>query len=166
MGCESLDLLRRAFNDSSPFSKDLFIDLVIPSVHDKTIAPEGKHIVQCLVQYTPYKGWSNERKEELIEHVIERISSYAPNFRKSILYTDALTPLDLENILNMTEGNIFHGALTLDRLYANRPADGYNSYGTPVKNLYLCGSGTHPGGGVMGAPGRNCANYITKFHLN
>jgi phytoene dehydrogenase-like protein len=74
-----------------------------------------------------------------------------------------LTPSDLENILNLTEGNIFHGALKLDRLYANRPANGFNSYGTPVKGLFLCGSGTHPGGGVYGAPGKNCAEYIINY---
>ncbi|KAM3128458.1 Pyridine nucleotide-disulfide oxidoreductase domain-containing protein 2 [Paramecium bursaria] len=164
LGCESVDQLRKGYLEvlnGASFSQNLFVDMVIPTMHDKTLAPNGQHIVQCLVQYTPYKaGWNQQKKQELTEYVIDFISSYAPNFKKSILFQDVLTPLDIENILGMTEGNIFHGSLTLDRLYANRPTNGYHSYGTPIKGLYLCGSGTHPGGGVMGAPGRNAAQFI------
>ncbi|CAD8114308.1 unnamed protein product [Paramecium primaurelia] len=167
LGCERLDTLRQAYQDcinGKSFSDNLFVDLVVPTVHDKTIAPEGQHIVQCLVQYTPYKAnWNEQIKQQLKEQVIDYISQYAPNFKKSILYTDMVTPQEIEQLLNMTEGNIFHGALTLDKLYGNRPSNGYNSYGTPINGLFLCGSGTHPGGGVMGAPGRNCALYINNY---
>eukprot|EP01118_Nematostelium_gracile_P016372 TRINITY_DN675_c0_g1_i1.p1 TRINITY_DN675_c0_g1~~TRINITY_DN675_c0_g1_i1.p1 ORF type:complete len:560 (-),score=136.57 TRINITY_DN675_c0_g1_i1:551-2230(-) len=141
------------------------IEMTIPSSVDRTISPEGKHVALLFVQYTPNQlaegSWADpKRKEEFADRVFDVIEQYAPGFKKSVVGRDILSPYDLEKIFGLTGGNIFHSALGLDQLFSMRPAPGFSNYSTPVKNLYLCGSGAHPGGGVMGACGRNAANRV------
>jgi phytoene dehydrogenase-like protein len=137
--------------------------MVIPSLTDPSVAPPGKHVVSCFVQYAPYhlkEGTWDQRREEFGDTVIETIAEHAPNIRDLILHRQVLTPLDLEREFGLTEGNIFQGELTLEQLFFLRPAPGWAQYRTPVRNLYMCGSATHPGGGIMGASGRNGALKI------
>jgi phytoene dehydrogenase-like protein len=134
--------------------------MVIPSLTDPSVAPPGKHVMSCFVQYAPYhlkEGSWDEKREAFGDAVINTIAEYAPNIRNVILHRQVLTPLDLEREFGLTEGNIFHGELTLEQLFFLRPAPGWADYRTPIRHLYLCGSATHPGGGIMGAPGRNAA---------
>lgn len=151
-------------------SKRPIIEMTIPSSLDKTLAPEGKHVVQLFTQYAPYhlpKGssWDDPgRKEEYAQSVYNVIEEYAPGFKSSILYQDLLSPLDLERTFSLKGGNIFHGSIALDQLYWQRPASGFSRHDTPIDNYFLAGSGSHPGGGVMGGPGRNCANVILNWH--
>ena len=146
------------------FSRRPYIDMVIPTLTDPSIAPPGKHIMSCFVQYAPYKlkpglSWDTER-DAFGDTVIDTIAEHAPNIRDIILHRQVLTPLDLERDFGLTEGNIFQGELTLEQLFFLRPAPGWAQYTTPVRNLWMCGSATHPGGGIMGAPGRNAALRI------
>jgi phytoene dehydrogenase-like protein len=137
--------------------------MVIPTLTDPTLAPPGKHILSCFVQYAPYalaEGTWDERRDALGDIVVDTVSQYAPNLRDIILHRQVLTPLDLEREFGLTEGNIFHGELALEQLFFMRPAPGWAKYATPVRSLWLCGSAAHPGGGVMGAPGRNAARRI------
>jgi phytoene dehydrogenase-like protein len=163
----SIDYLERAYDDAKygNFSRRPYMDIVIPSTIDPTIAPPGKHVMSIFVQYAPYHlkdgNWP-ERREEFGDTVIETLSEYAPNLQNIILHRQVLTPWDLEQEFGLTEGNIFHGELSLDQLFFMRPLHGWAQYRTPVKNLYLCGAGTHPGGGVMGASGRLAALEILK----
>jgi len=143
------------------------IEMTIPSSLDRTIAPAGKHVIQLFVQYCPYKvdskqgNWRDGRfKDMFADRVFRVIDRFAPNFSSSVLYRDVLSPLDIESIVGLQGGNIFHGALTLHQLGYSRPAPNYARHRTPIDGLYLCGSGAHPGGGVMGAAGRNCANIV------
>ncbi|CAI0420062.1 unnamed protein product [Linum tenue] len=143
------------------------IEMTIPSVLDKTISPPGKHVINLFVQYTPYKpsdgSWSDPAyRESFAQRCFSLIDEFAPGFSSSIIGYDMLTPPDLEREIGLTGGNIFHGAMGLDSLFLMRPVKGWSSYRTPVQGLYLCGSGTHPGGGVMGAPGRNAANVVLQ----
>jgi phytoene dehydrogenase-like protein len=163
----SIDYLERAYDDAKygNFSRRPYMDIVIPSTIDPTIAPPGKHVMSIFVQYAPYHlkdGSWPERREEFGDTVIETLSEYAPNLKNIILHRQVLTPWDLEREFGLTEGNIFHGELSLDQLFFMRPLHGWAQYRTPVKNLYLCGAGTHPGGGVMGASGRLAALEILK----
>jgi phytoene dehydrogenase-like protein len=139
--------------------------MVIPSLTDPSIAPPGKHVISCFVQYAPYKlkegDWDDQR-EAFGDTVIDTIAERAPNIRDIILHRQVLTPLDIEREFGLTEGNIFQGELTLEQLFFLRPAPGWAQYRTPIQNLYLCGSATHPGGGIMGAPGRNAAALLLK----
>jgi phytoene dehydrogenase-like protein len=139
--------------------------MVIPTLTDPSVAPPGKHILSCFVQYAPYhlRGttWDAER-EAFGDTVIDTIAEFAPNIRDIILHRQVLTPLDLEREFGLTEGNIFHGELSLEQLFFLRPAPGWAKYRTPVRGLYLCGSGAHPGGGIMAAPGRNAAWAVIK----
>jgi phytoene dehydrogenase-like protein len=139
--------------------------MVIPTLTDPSIAPPGKHILSCFVQYAPYhlaSGTWDEQREAFGDTVIDTIAEHAPNFRSIIRDRQVLTPLDLEREFGLTEGNIFQGELTLEQLFFLRPVPGWAQYETPIKNLWMCGSATHPGGGIMGAPGRNAARRILR----
>jgi len=162
----SVDYMERAYDQAKygEFSRRPYIDMVIPTLTDPSIAPPGKHIMSCFVQYAPYKlkpglSWDTER-DRFGDTVIDTIAEHAPNIRDIILHRQVLTPLDLERDFGLTEGNIFQGELTLEQLFFLRPAPGWAQYATPVRNLWMCGSATHPGGGIMGAPGRNAALRI------
>ncbi|HKS75476.1 MAG TPA: NAD(P)/FAD-dependent oxidoreductase [Terriglobales bacterium] len=164
----SVEYMERAYDDAKygNFSRRPYIDMVIPTLTDPSVAPPGKHILSCFVQYAPYKlrpglNWDDER-EAFGNNVIDTISEYAPNLKNIILHKQVLTPLDLEREFGLTEGNIFQGELSLEQLFFLRPVPGWAQYRTPIRNLYMCGSATHPGGGIMGANGRLAALEILK----
>ncbi|OFW14707.1 MAG: amine oxidase [Acidobacteria bacterium RIFCSPLOWO2_02_FULL_67_21] len=161
----SVDYMERAYDAAKygRFSRRPYIDIVIPSLTDPSVAPPGKHVMSCFVQYAPYhltEGTWDDKREEFGDTVVNTIAEYAPGFRDSILHRQVVTPLDLEREWGLSEGNIFQGELTLEQLFFLRPAPRWARYSTPVDGLYLCGSATHPGGGIMGAPGRNAAMRI------
>jgi phytoene dehydrogenase-like protein len=145
--------------------EELWVDCVVATNVDESLAPPGRHVMTCFVQYVPYRlrhgGW-DENRELLGDRVIETIGRYAPNVPGAVLHRQVLTPLDLERTYGLTEGNIFHGDLSLEQLFFMRPVPGFSRYRTPVKGLYLCGAGAHPGGGVTGAPGHNAAMQVLK----
>jgi phytoene dehydrogenase-like protein len=141
----------------------LFIDCVVASTVDGSLAPAGRHVMTCFVQYLPYhlaEGSWDDRRDELGDRVLARIGEFAPNVPASVLARQVLTPLDLEREYGLTEGNIFHGDIAPDQLFHMRPVPGWARYATPVPGLYLCGAGAHPGGGVTGAPGYNAARRV------
>lgn len=145
--------------------EELWVDCVVSSNADPSLAPAGKHILTCFVQYVPYhlhQGNWDENRELLGDRVIRKIAEYAPNVPKAIVARQVLTPLDLERTYGLTEGNIFHGDLRLEQLFFMRPVSGWSQYRTPVDGLYLCGAGAHPGGGVTGAPGHNAAHQVLR----
>ena len=147
------------------FSRRPYIDMVIPSLTDPSVAPPGKHVMSCFVQYAPYnlkEGTWDEKREEFGDAVVDTIAEHAPNIKEIITHRQVVTPLDLEREFGLSEGNIFQGELTLEQLFFLRPAPGWAQYRTPIKSLYMCGSATHPGGGIMGAPGRNAALQLLK----
>jgi phytoene dehydrogenase-like protein len=161
----SVDYMERAYDEAKygRFSRNPYIDIVIPSLTDPSVAPPGKHVLSCFVQYAPYhlsEGTWDQKREEFGDTVVNTIARYAPNLRKIILHRQVVTPLDLEREWGLSEGNIFQGELTLEQLFFLRPVPGWAQYRTPVSSLYMCGSATHPGGGIMGAPGRNAAMRI------
>src|SRR5712672_730941 len=163
----SVEYMERAYDDAKygNYSKRPYIDMVIPSLTDPSVAPAGKHVMSCFVQYAPYKlkeGTWDEKREAFGDTVVNTISEYAPNLKNLILHRQVVTPLDLEREFGLTEGNIFQGELSLEQLFFLRPVPGWAAFRTPIKNLYLCGSATHPGGGIMGAPGRLAALEILK----
>jgi len=134
-------------------------------MYDPGLAPPGKHIMGIFLQYAPYtlrEGNWDDLREPFTERVLDAIEEYAPNIRSLIVSRQTLTPLDLERRFGLTGGNIFHGEMSLDQMFSMRPVAGWARYRTPVRGLYLCGSGAHPGGGVMGAPGYNAAREILK----
>src|ERR1700739_1072007 len=164
----SVEYMERAYDDAKygNFSRRPYIDMVIPSLTDPSVAPPGKHVMSCFVQYAPYKlrpglNWDDQR-EAFGNTVIDTISEYAPNLKNIIINKQVLTPLDLEREFGLSEGNIFQGELSLEQLFFLRPVPGYAQFRTPIRNLYMCGSATHPGGGIMGAPGRLAALEILK----
>ncbi|HEX2310657.1 MAG TPA: NAD(P)/FAD-dependent oxidoreductase [Vicinamibacterales bacterium] len=163
----SVDHMERAYDDAKygRYSRRPYIDMVIPTLTDPSVAPPGKHILSCFVQYAPYhlrgSTWDAER-DAFGDTVVDTIAEVAPNIRDIILHQQVLTPLDLEREFGLTEGNIFHGELSLEQLFFLRPAPGWAKYRTPVRGLYLCGSGAHPGGGIMAAPGRNAALAVIE----
>ena len=165
-----VDYMERAYDDAKygRYSRRPYIDIVIPSLTDPSVAPPGKHVMSCFVQYAPYDlrggSWDDER-DAFGDTVIDTISEYAPNLRNHILHRQVLTPLDIEREFGLSEGNIFQGELTLEQLFFLRPAPGWASYRTPIRRLYLCGSATHPGGGIMAAPGRNAAMRVLKDRI-
>ena len=165
---DSIERMERAYDDwkMGTWSRDPFLDMMIPTLTDPTMAPPGKHFMSCFVQYCPPKvggqNWTKENKEAFGETVIQQIADYSPGFKDKILHMEVRTPKELEVEVGLTEGNIFQGELTFDQLLFNRPIPGYAQYRSPIKGLYMCGSSTHPGGGVMGAPGRNAAVEILK----
>ena len=143
----------------------LWVDCVVSSNADPSLAPAGKHILTCFVQYVPYhlrQGNWDENRELLGDRVIKKIAEYAPNVPSAIVARQVLTPLDLERTYGLTEGNIFHGDLRLEQLFFMRPVSGWSQYRTPIDGLYLCGAGAHPGGGVTGAPGHNAAHQVLR----
>jgi phytoene dehydrogenase-like protein len=163
----SVEYMERAYDEAKygRFSRRPYIDMVIPSLTDPSVAPPGKHVMSCFVQYAPYnlkEGTWDEKRDEFGDAVIDTIAEHAPNIRELIRDRQVLTPLDLERDFGLSEGNIFQGELTLEQLFFLRPAPGWAQYRTPIKNLYMCGSATHPGGGIMGAPGRNAALQLLK----
>ncbi len=168
--CPTLDYIERAYEDSKRGrpSAHPMLEITLPTAYDPSLAPPGKHLINIFLQYTPYRlapeaasSW-HSLKENYADRVIDLVSEYAPNFKNLILYRHILSPLDLEEQYGMTGGNIFHGEMSVDQLFFLRPVPGWAKYRTPIRGLYLCGSGTHPGGGVMGAPGHNAAREILK----
>jgi phytoene dehydrogenase-like protein len=163
----SVDYMEQAYDQAKygEFSRRPYIDMVIPSLTDPSVAPPGKHVLSCFVQYAPYKlasGTWDEQRDAFGDAVIDTLAGYAPNIRDIILHRQVVTPLDLEREWGLTEGNIFQGELTPEQLFFARPVPGWAQYTTPIGNLWMCGSATHPGGGIMGAPGRNAALRILK----
>ena len=161
----SIDYLERAYDEAKygDFSKRPFLDVVIPSLSDPTVAPPGKHTMSIFVQYAPYElaeGSWDAKRDALGDAVIETLAEHMPSLPDRILHRQVLTPLDLEREIGLTEGNIFHGELSQEQLFLLRPAPGWAEHRTPIRGLWMAGSGTHPGGGIMGAPGRNCAGAI------
>jgi phytoene dehydrogenase-like protein len=146
-------------------AEDLWVDCVVSSNADDSLAPSGKHILSCFVQFVPYRlcrgSWDDQR-ELLGDRVVRKIAEYAPNVPQAIIARQVLTPLDLERTYALTEGNIFHGDLRLQQLFFMRPVPGWSQYRTPIRGLYLCGAGAHPGGGVTGAPGHNAARQVLR----
>ena len=165
----NVDYLERAFDEAKygSFSSRPFINIVIPSLTDPTVAPPGKHVMSCFVQYAPYElaegpeAWESQR-EAFGNTVLDTLEEFAPGLRNHIEHMQVLTPLDLERKFGLTEGNIFHGELSLNQLLFQRPAWGMAKYQTPIRNLWMCGSGTHPGGGVMGASGELAAKTLLR----
>ena len=164
----SVDYMERAYDEAKygMFSHRPYIDMVIPSLTDPSVAPPGKHVMSCFVQYAPYKlrpglNWDDLR-DDFGNTVIDTVAEYAPNLKNIILHKQVVTPLDLEREWGLSEGNIFQGELSLEQLFFLRPAPGWARFRTPIRNLYVCGSATHPGGGIMGAPGRLAALELLK----
>jgi len=163
---DSMERMERAYDDwkEGTWSKDPYVDMTIPTVVDPTMAPPGKHFVSCFVQYCPAqiegRAWTSEERDQFGQTVIDQISNYSPDFKDLILHVEVRTAQDIEDESGLTEGNIFHGELTMDQLMFNRPIPGYAQYRGPVAGLYMCGSSNHPGGGVMAAPGCNAAREI------
>ena len=163
---DSMERLERAYDDwkNGIWSQDPYIDMLIPSLTDPTMAPPGKHFMSVFVQYAPPKvhgkEWTDEQRDQFGQTVINQIEDYSPGFKDLILHAEVRTPRELENEVGLTEGNIFQGELTMDQLMFNRPIPGFAQYRGPVKGLYMCGSSNHPGGGVMAAPGANAAREI------
>jgi phytoene dehydrogenase-like protein len=165
----SLDDMERAYDDAKygHFSRKPYIDMIIPTLVDPSMAPPGKHVISCFVQYAPYKlapelGTWDDQREAFGDAVIDRIAEFAPNIRDIILFRNVQTPLDIERTTGLTEGNIFQGELSLEQLFFNRPVPGYARFRTPIRDLWLCGSATHPGGGIMGANGRIAAMEVLR----
>jgi phytoene dehydrogenase-like protein len=163
----SIEYLERAWDDAKygrPSTHPM-VDCVIPSTVDPTLAPEGSHVLSAFVQYAPYelaRGTWDECREQFGDRVVATISEYAPGFDSSVIHREVLAPVDLESRFGLVGGNIFHGEMSLDQMFSLRPTALAGAYATPVRGLYLCGSGAHPGGGVMGAAGRNAARVIAR----
>src|ERR1700759_5441827 len=162
-----VEYMERAYDDAKygNFSRRPYIDMVIPSLTDPSVAPPGKHVLSCFVQYAPYKlaqGTWDDQREAFGDTVVNTIAEHAPNIKKLIVGRQVLTPLDLEREFGLTQGNIFQGELSLEQLFFLRPVPGWAYYRTPIDGLYMCGSATHPGGGIMGAPGRIASQVILK----
>ncbi|MCQ3979814.1 MAG: amine oxidase, partial [Anaerolineae bacterium] len=179
----SLEYLERAYDHAKygRFSEQPYLDVVIPTVLDPSLAPAGQHVMSITMQYAPYNlrgsggaeeqgkgrlegwkvgGWDDEQRQALADKIIDTLAQYAPNLKDLIRHCQVITPLDWEQEYGLTEGHAFHGEMSLDQLLFMRPVPGYGQYRTPVERLYLCGAGTHPGGGVTGAPGYNAAREI------
>ncbi len=162
-----IDYLEKAFDESKygNFSKQPYLELAIPSLTDSSLAPSGKHVMSIYMQFAPYKlkgtDWESQRKA-LGETVVKTLTQYAPDLPGLILTHQIITPQDLETTYGLTGGHIFHGELSLDQFFTMRPLLGWARYGTPIQNLYLCGSGTHPGVGLTGGSGANAAREILK----
>jgi phytoene dehydrogenase-like protein len=165
--CPSVDYVERAWDDAKygrPSERPL-LELTVPTMYDPSLAPPGKHIMGIFLQYAPYtlrEGTWDELREPFGDRVLALVEEYAPGFRQLVEHRQVLTPLDQERRFGITGGNIFHGEMSLDQMFAMRPVAGWARYRTPVRGLYLCGSGAHPGGGVMGAPGYNCAREMLR----
>ena len=162
-----IDYLERAYDDAKygDFSRRPYLNVVIPSIMDPSVAPPGRHIISMFVQYAPYhlaegaETWPQKR-EAFGDAVVDTLAEYCPGLKDSILYRQVLTPWDMEQEYGLTEGNIFQGELSLEQLLFQRPTAGWARYRTPIRRLWMCGSGTHPGGGIMGASGQLAAATI------
>jgi phytoene dehydrogenase-like protein len=163
---DTMERMERAYDDwkEGTWSKDPYVDMMIPSVTDPTMAPPGKHFMSCFVQYCPAqidgRDWTDEERQQFGQAVIDQIANYSPDLKSLIEHVEIRTAAVIEDEIGITEGNIFHGELTMDQLMFNRPIPGYAQYRGPVGGLYMCGSSTHPGGGIMAAPGCNAAREI------
>ncbi|HET7027710.1 MAG TPA: NAD(P)/FAD-dependent oxidoreductase [Candidatus Limnocylindrales bacterium] len=165
----STDDMERAYDDAKygrPSAKP-YVDMIIPTLVDPSMAPPGKHVLSCFVQYAPYHldpslGTWDDNREAFGDTVVDRIAEFAPNIREAIVGRQVLTPLDIERTIGLTEGNIFQGELSLEQLFFNRPVPGYARFRTPIRDLWLAGSSTHPGGGIMGANGRLAALEVLR----
>lgn len=162
-----IDYLERAFDAAKygDYSTQPYMDITVPSLTDPGLAPGGAHVMSVYVQYAPYKlkeGDWNSRREEIADTVIKELNRYAPNLEELIVARQVITPLDLEQTYGLSGGHIHHGEQSLDQFFTFRPIIGWAQYRTPIKGLYLCGAGTHPGGGVTGGPGANAAREIVK----
>jgi phytoene dehydrogenase-like protein len=163
----SQDYLERAYDDAKygEFSRRPYMDVIIPSLIDPGMAPPGKHVMSCFVQYAPFNlngGWNDERREAFGDTVVATLSEYAPNLPDAIIHRQVVTPQDMQDVFGLTGGNIFHGELSLQQLFFLRPAPRWADYRTPIRGFYQCGSGTHPGGGICAGPGRLAALEILK----
>ncbi|HKZ86121.1 MAG TPA: NAD(P)/FAD-dependent oxidoreductase [Anaerolineae bacterium] len=166
----SIDYLERAYDDAKygRVSSQPYLEAVIPSLSDPALAPAGRHVMSIRVQYAPYPrtrregDWDDARREALGDTVVDTLAGYAPNLKSSILHRQVLTPLDLEERFGLTEGHLYHGEMTLDQILFMRPVPGWAQYRAPIDGLYLCGEGTHPGGGIAGMSGHNAAREILK----
>ena len=165
----SVEYMERAYDDAKygRFSTRPYIDMIIPTLVDPSMAPPGKHVISCFIQYAPYHldpalGTWDDQREAFGDAVVDTIAERAPNIRDVVVGRQILTPLDLERTLGLTEGNIFQGELSLEQLFFNRPVPGYARFRSPVRDLWLCGSATHPGGGIMGANGRLAALEVLR----
>jgi phytoene dehydrogenase-like protein len=163
----SVEYLEHAYDDAKygNFSQRPYMDIVIPSLIDPSMSPPGRHVMSIFVQYAPYEldgGWNDTRREAFGDTVIDTLAEYAPNIKDAVLHRQVLTPWDMEQNFGLTGGNIFHGELSLHQLFFLRPVPEWANYRSPVNNLYQCGSGTHPGGGISGASGRLAALEILK----
>ena len=165
--CPNIEYVERAWDDAKygrPSERPL-LELTVPTMYDPSLAPPGKHIMGIFLQYAPYtlrEGTWDELREPFGDRVVALIEEYAPGFGKLIEHRQVLSPLDLERRFGITGGNIFHGEMSLDQMFVMRPVAGWARYRTPVRGFFLCGSGAHPGGGVMGAPGYNCAREMLR----
>jgi phytoene dehydrogenase-like protein len=164
----SVDYLEQAYDDAKygSFSKRPYIDVNIPTIHDPSMAPPGKHVMSCFVQYASYDmpehGDRDQQRDAFGNAVVDTLAEFIPNLKDIILHKQVLTPWDIEQEISLTEGNIFAGELTLDQLFFFRPAAGWADFRTPIRNYYQCGSGTHPGGGITAGPGRLGALEILR----
>jgi phytoene dehydrogenase-like protein len=165
----SMEDMERAYDDAKygHWSRRPYIDMIIPTLVDPAMAPPGKHVISCFVQYAPYTldptlGTWDDQRDAFGDAVIDRIAEFAPNIRDIIVGRQVITPLDIERTIGLTEGNIFQGELSLEQLFFNRPVPGYARFRTPIRELWLAGSSTHPGGGLMGANGRLAALEVLK----
>jgi phytoene dehydrogenase-like protein len=165
---DTLEMMERAYDDwkDGRWSRAPYIDMLIPSQIDPSMVPNGKHYMSVFVQYCPYVladgPWDDAKRRAFGDTVIDTIAQHSPDFKSLILHAEIRTPWDIENEVGLTEGNIFQGELTMDQLLFNRPVPGYAQYRAPVRGMYMCGSSTHPGGGVMGAPGANAARAVLR----
>jgi len=164
----SLDHLERAYDDAKHggVSRKPYLEARIPSISDSSLAPAGKHVMSVQMQYAPYHlkegEWDDARREALGDLVVGALADYAPNLKRAIIARQVLTARDLEERYGLAEGNVDHGELTLDQILFMRPVPGWSRYRTPVRDLYLCGAGTHPGGGISGMSGRLAAGVVLK----
>ena len=163
---DSLERIERAFDDwkNGRWSRDPYADTLIPTMTDPTMSPPGKHYMSVFVQYAPPKlstgEWTDKDRDAFGQTVIDQIAEYSPNFKDLIVHAEIRSPQDIENEIGLTQGNIFQGELTMDQMFFNRPFPGYSQFRGPIKGFYMCGSSTHPGGGVMAAPGANAAREM------
>ena len=165
---DTIEMMEAGYDDwkAGHYSRDPFQDVMIPSLIDPTMTPPGKHFMSCFVQYAPPRiegrDWTDADRDGFRDACLNQIEAQAPGFRNLILHVEVRTPRELETEVGLTEGNIFQGELTFDQMFFNRPVPGYANYRSPIRDLWICGSSTHPGGGVMGAPGRNAAAAVLR----
>jgi len=166
--CPDQDFIERAYDDAKygGLSKAPVVECTLPSSLDSTVAPPGKHLMSMFTQYAPYRlksgPWTNSLRDEYADRCFDIVEQSAPGFKASVLDRQILTPIDIEEKFGLTGGNIFQGSMPVHNLFMLRPVPGYANYKTPVKNLFMCGSAAHPGGGVMGASGWNAARAMLK----